>query len=67
MHDFQRRVVDEKKALDEKLEKLATFVNTGAYRDLEAGHQVLLSAQYGHMHAYSAILGARLASFSEEA
>lgn len=59
----QQRVVDEKAALDEKLEKLRAFFNTDIFKGLDEDEQDSLWLQSDHMDDYSAVLGERIAAF----
>ncbi len=63
MQDFQQRVVDEKKELDEKTEKLAAFIKGDLFTTLGEHEQGRLGKQYGLMVAYSAVLGERINAF----
>lgn len=60
----QQRVVDEKTDLDEKLVKLNGFFETEMFGGLDEAEKELLIRQAGHMEAYSAVLGERIAAFS---
>lgn len=59
----QQRVIDERKALDEKRAALAAFFGTPVYKTLPHSEKMRLSEQYGHMTAYSDVLGRRIAHF----
>jgi hypothetical protein len=59
----QQRVVDEKRELDEKIEKLTAFFNTETYRGLRSAEQHLLSQQLQHMTGYSMVLTDRISLF----
>jgi hypothetical protein len=63
MHLYQERVVTEKRELDDKIEKLATFIKTGAFVGLDADEQERLQHQDAIMQEYSVILGERIAHF----
>ncbi len=63
MQDFQQRVIDEKSELDNKIDKLATFVDSDKFETLSAKDRSLLYQQLNIMINYSAILGARIAGF----
>ena len=66
MQDFQQRVVDEKAALDEKLEKLCLFCyRAKTFESLPIMEQERLNQQRHVMTVYSAILGARIAAFEQ--
>jgi hypothetical protein len=62
----QQRVVDEKSALDVKIDALAKFIDTSAiYKDLHVDEKSDLDDQLDVMRDYSAILGRRIKRFSE--
>jgi hypothetical protein len=64
MEPYQERVVAEKAELDEKIEKLTTFIWGLAFTKLPDKERVLLSSQRFHMISLSVILGERIASFN---
>lgn len=66
MEDFQERVVDEKKELDEKIKKLGAFLSADKFKSIclcswEAGR---LEKQYHAMVLYSGILNERIINFN---
>jgi hypothetical protein len=64
MHLFQQRVIDEKKELDEKLDKLKVFIATSpVFASLSADVRNLLGRQFDAMADYSGILAQRIALF----
>jgi len=60
MQAYQERVIEEKQQLDEKIEKLQTFVGTEAMSTVSAVQGSLLRSQLSVMEAYSTILGERI-------
>lgn len=64
MAPHQQRVVDEKKDLDDKREKLMSFFSTEVFSGLDQAEKDRLSTQYGVMTVYSAILGQRIKAFA---
>ena len=64
MRDFQQRVVDEQKELDEKLSKLTGFTTTEAFTRLPQAEQHRLHTQRHIMSLYSLVLGQRIDSFT---
>jgi hypothetical protein len=60
---YQKRVIDEKRELDERKEKLEAFFDTPTFAQLDADEQGRLHAQRGAMAAYSRILCVRIAGF----
>ncbi len=65
MEDYQLRVVEEKSALDEKLQKLELFIGSDVYNGLSPDDQWLLISQRVHMKNYSDVLGHRIAAFPQ--
>jgi hypothetical protein len=63
MKDYQQRVVDEKKELDEKMKKLHLFVMSEASKDVPADEFGRLTRQHSLMMEYSRVLGERIAAF----
>ena len=63
MESHQKRVVEEKKELDEKRAKLTDFMHGDIYAALSAVDQGLLMVQLVAMHTYSDALGRRIESF----
>ena len=64
MLPYQERVIQEKKELDEKLEKLDTFVRSEIYKTLPVEEQNRLLKQYSIMESYSHILNERIVNFN---
>jgi CHASE3 domain sensor protein len=63
MKPYQQRVVDEKKELDQKIEKLTSFLKepqTKCLIELER-----LQRQLVIMHQYSEVLGERIEHFND--
>ena len=60
----QQRVVDEKRDLDDKREKLNNFKNTDLFASLPGREQERLNTQAHIMTMYSEVLGERIAAFS---
>lgn len=61
----EQRVIDEKDALDIKIEKLNAFIDTNpAFNDLMGFEQQNLISQLSIMQEYSNILGTRIGYFS---
>ena len=63
MLDYQKRVVEEKKELDEKIDKLIHFIELGSFEKIDADEQSRLRVQGRIMQAYSACLRERIAHF----
>lgn len=59
----QQRVLDEKIALDDKLDKLSKFFGGSIYAGLDHEEQDRLQEQHAAMETYSRILGERIAAF----
>ena len=60
----QQRVVDEKRDLDDKREKLGNFKNTDLFASLPGLEQERINTQAHIMTMYSEVLGERIAAFS---
>ena len=63
MQPHQKRVIDEKSALDLKIEGLSNFIGTPIYHTLGHEDQFLLRRQLVAMSEYSAILRERIDLF----
>jgi hypothetical protein len=65
MQPHQQRVVDEKKELDEKLDKLKSFIETSQiFSGLPSDERKRLGRQFDVMAEYSSILSQRILAFS---
>ena len=64
MTDWQQRVVDEKKELDEKLVKLEAFLRSSPVGLVSPEELSLLDSQQTIMRSYSNILGLRIENFT---
>jgi hypothetical protein len=60
---YQRRVVEEAEALEEKAKKLQEFMGTATYGNLSDKERVLLRTQYRVMALYGSILQERIGGF----
>jgi len=60
----KKRVVDEKKALDNKIAPLRSFLNTETFSNLPDETAELLRSQIAAMSWYSNILGSRIQEFT---
>ena len=63
MIEWQLRVVDEKKELDVKIQKLYEFLPSDNFKSLNAVNRHLLVEQCKKMQEYSHILGERIDLF----
>ena len=61
---FQDRVVEEKKALDEKSRNLVRFMSTQEFNDLAMDEQRRMKRQYSIMDLYSQVLEERIENFT---
>lgn len=66
LEPHQQRVVDEKRDLDGKREKLGAFKNTDTFTRLPWQEQERLNTQAHLMTMYSAVLGERIAAFQPQ-
>ncbi len=63
MQAFQERVVEEKRELDDKIQKLTDFIGGTIFTSLDEAERSRLSIQLQHMNGYSEILRQRIAAF----
>jgi hypothetical protein len=64
MEECQKRVIEEKEELDNKIAKLKSFINESpVFVEMAEKQQKLLCQQYCHMEDYSDVLGERIADF----
>lgn len=63
LQPHQKRVVDERTDLSEKLFKLMEFLKTPAFEALDAAEKIRLRRQQVVMQDYAAILIERIAAF----
>lgn len=64
MSTYQERVIEEKRELDEKRQKLLEFFNTDIFRGLTQAEKDRLRTQHSVMGVYSEILHQRISAFS---
>lgn len=60
---YQLRILVEKMDLDDKIERLNTFIETPQFSKLHIAEQSAMGAQSTHMQVYSNILGERIDRF----
>lgn len=65
MLPHQQRVIDEKRELDGRVEKLMEFFNKRMFDELPTGEQSRLRIQLYAMQTYGAVLGERIAHFDD--
>lgn len=65
LQPHQQRVVEEKEALQEKVEKLKTFTESETFKTLSKNDQKLLKYQLIHMNNYLYVLEVRVMMFTE--
>ena len=63
MLPHQQRVIEEKRELDDRIERLMTFLNARMFRELTTGEQSRLRIQLYAMQTYGTILGERIVHF----
>jgi hypothetical protein len=66
MKEYQKRVVEEKTDLDNKLVKLNNFIESDRFEDVDEEEQERLTRQGIAMQDYSLILEERIAAFDED-
>lgn len=65
MKEYQQRVIEEKKALDAKIIKLRSFVNSAEFKAVEPVEQFRLHRQLCAMNSYSGVLSERIEHFND--
>lgn len=65
LEPYQIRVIQEKQELDQKLEKLTTYLESRHFAELPFDDKWLLREQRDVMKAYSRILGSRIQKFNQ--
>lgn len=66
MQPYQQRAIDEKKELDDRLEKLNSFITSSPiYSGLDAAEKGRLERQRNIMTGYSNVLRERIEAFTE--
>lgn len=65
LQPHQQRVVEEREALQEKVEKLKTFIESETFKTLSKNDQKLLKYQLIHMNSYLYVLEVRIIMFTE--
>jgi hypothetical protein len=66
MQPHEQRVLDEKRELDDRLERLRHFMTTGVFRSLDNLERDLMWRQAAYMSAYSQTLGERIEKFVKD-
>lgn len=66
MEAYQQRIVDEKNELDDRIDKLSTFIESDVFVfEVDQEQQNLLLIQLSTMRSYSLILDLRVQKFSK--
>ena len=63
---YQQIILDEKKELDEKIQKLKSFLDKDLFKSLDEFERKLLKSQFSIMSIYSNILESRINLFNKE-
>ncbi len=63
MQEHEKRVVEEKAELDEKISKLSDFMHSKFYAGIDSVNQGLLMMQLSQMQSLSHTLGRRIELF----
>jgi len=66
MEKHQDRVIEEKRGLDIKINKLSAFMGSDTHDSLEGAERVRLHKQFEAMQAYSNCLNERINCFPKE-
>ncbi len=61
--DWQIRVLQEKSDLDERIDRLSSYIKDPEFRELDLLKRDLMLRQLGYMQAYSLTLGQRIDDF----
>lgn len=64
MQDYQQRVVDEKAQLDEKITKLAAFIDGDIFKTLHEDERVNMKLQLYFMQGYTTVLAKRIERYA---
>ena len=64
MEEYQQRVLDEKKELDSKIDKLGEFIGSDEFTPVPTAEQVRMKQQRTIMKQYSDVLAARIQNFT---
>lgn len=64
MLDYQNRVVEEQQVLDEKIEKLVSFINGKMWQTLPKDEQARMVLQLTYMRNYSQVLHERIGAWA---
>jgi hypothetical protein len=64
MQDFQQRVVDERVALVEKIDKLSPFIGCSVFQNLPVEERNRLTRQLYIMNQYAEVLDERIQNFA---
>lgn len=64
MQTWQTRLVEEKRQLDERIQKLDAFLQGPYFKSVSEIDRYLLAGQFDAMQSYSRILGQRIDRFS---
>jgi len=65
MLEYQKRVVEERDLLYEKIERLESFISSDQFNEIDEYQQCLLTKQYDAMFTYAGILDERIHDFVE--
>ena len=63
MEEYQKRVIEEKAELDEKIKKLEAFISSKRIISINLMERARLQSQYDTMVKYSNILNQRIINF----
>ncbi len=64
MESYQERVIEEKKELDEKINRLSNFINSDKYNQIDVSGRIRFDRQLAAMQTYSNILNERINTFT---
>ena len=64
--DYQKRVIDERNEVDERLKKLTLFIQSDKFETLSVPEQRRMNRQHHIMRRYSVVLMERIEAFEVE-
>lgn len=63
MQDWQKRVIEERSELSDKLDRLGNYIDSDSFNSVDARNRHLLEAQWEAMSNYLVILDKRIGLF----
>lgn len=63
MQDWQKRVIEERSDLSDRLDRLGNYIDSDKFKSIDAHNRHLLEAQWKSMSDYLVILDKRIGLF----